>query len=101
MRPSILNNGAAEYPFYSDSTVSNPRKVCSWTVSRCTSPRDIVTAPQGEMGISFDDGPQPPTSELLSFLRENNQSATHFMIGSRIHQSPKFYADNGGYRSVL
>jgi peptidoglycan/xylan/chitin deacetylase (PgdA/CDA1 family) len=40
------------------------------------------------MGISFDDGPQQPTSALLSFLKENNQSATHFMIGSRIHENP-------------
>jgi len=89
IRPSVLNNGEPDYPFYSQSTVSNPKKVCSWTVSKCHSPHDIVTAPHGAMGISFDDGPQRPTSELLSFLKRNNQSATHFMIGSRIHERPR------------
>ncbi|KAA1074229.1 chitin deacetylase [Puccinia graminis f. sp. tritici] len=93
IRPAVLINGVPEYPFYSDSTVSNPRKVCSWTVSKCNSRRDIVNAPRGAMGISFDDGPQPPTSELLSFLKENEQKATHFMIGSRIHQNPSLLVE--------
>ncbi|KNZ62645.1 hypothetical protein VP01_1242g1 [Puccinia sorghi] len=89
IRPSVLNNGEPEYPSYSQSTISNPKNICSWTVSGCYSPDDIVTAPHGAMGISFDDGPQKPTAELLSFLKRNNQSATHFMIGSRIHERPR------------
>jgi hypothetical protein len=117
IRPAVLINGLPEYPFYSDSTVSNPRKVCSWTVSKCNSRREwvfprylpvafgivtpifliifrsIVNAPRGAMGISFDDGPQPPTAQLLSFLKENEQKATHFMIGSRIHQNPSLLVE--------
>lgn len=88
LRPSIMIDGDPSYPFYSNSTFTNSKKICSWTVTKCTSPRDIVSAPRGKMGISFDDGPQPPTSELLSFLKQNNQSATHFMIGSRIRDNP-------------
>ncbi|KAH9459761.1 hypothetical protein MJO28_004566 [Puccinia striiformis f. sp. tritici] len=89
IRPSVMADGTPEYPFYSDSTVSNRKAICSWTVSKCNSRRDLIAAPPGSMGISFDDGPQPPTSRLLKFLKKNNQSATHFMIGSRIHENPR------------
>lgn len=38
IRPSVLNNGEPEYPSYSQSTISNPKNICSWTVSGCYSP---------------------------------------------------------------
>ncbi|KAG0149581.1 hypothetical protein CROQUDRAFT_73989 [Cronartium quercuum f. sp. fusiforme G11] len=79
--PSVkLSSGDIQY----DSSL-NPTspKICSWTKG-CISPTDINNAPDGMMGVSFDDGPQLATPTLLSFLRTVNQTVTHFMIGSRI-----------------
>lgn len=76
--------------------------ICSWTIG-CRSPTDITDAPAGMMGISFDDGPEPASSQLMKFLKSANLSATHFMIGSRIQQSPGDFAvalDQGGHVGV-
>ncbi|KAI9625941.1 hypothetical protein KEM48_010641 [Puccinia striiformis f. sp. tritici PST-130] len=76
--------------------------ICSWTIG-CKSPTDITDAPAGMMGISFDDGPEPASSQLMKFLKSVNQTATHFMIGSRIQQSPGDFAvalNQGGHIAV-
>ncbi|KAG0148342.1 hypothetical protein CROQUDRAFT_694746 [Cronartium quercuum f. sp. fusiforme G11] len=87
-KPSVVTNGEPSYASYSDAELASPEKVCSWTIAKCVMPDDIVTAPKGQMGISFDDGPQEATSLLLPFLLKKNQKATHFMIGSRIMDNP-------------
>lgn len=84
--PAIkLGPGSIKYP--SGVNPLDPN-VCSWTMG-CKSPHDINDAPDGMMGISFDDGPQGGAVELLRFLKSVNQTATHFMIGSRILGNPK------------
>ncbi|PWN94345.1 glycoside hydrolase/deacetylase, partial [Acaromyces ingoldii] len=57
---------------------------CSWTTAKCNGPNDIYQAPDNEWAISFDDGPTGASSKLYTFLEQNNQSATHFMIGSQV-----------------
>ncbi|KAI9616579.1 hypothetical protein H4Q26_010977 [Puccinia striiformis f. sp. tritici PST-130] len=50
-------------------------------------------APPGIAGISFDDGPQPPSLPLLNFLKDKSQIATHFLIGSRIINNPDIFRE--------
>ncbi|GAA99833.1 carbohydrate esterase family 4 protein [Mixia osmundae IAM 14324] len=80
IEPTTLENGAPVYADGSGSTTA----VCSWTQNGCLAADDIVDAPDGMIGIAFDDGPQPPSSALYTFLAAQSQKATHFMIGSRI-----------------
>lgn len=54
------------------------------TTAKCNGPNDIYQAPDNEWAISFDDGPTGASSKLYTFLEQNNQSATHFMIGSQV-----------------
>ncbi|KAJ7771364.1 hypothetical protein DFH07DRAFT_804088 [Mycena maculata] len=61
--------------------------VCSATY-KCKTPGTIWDAPDDYIGIGFDDGPQPATDALLAFLQDNEQSATHFMIGVNIISYP-------------
>ncbi|KZV72118.1 carbohydrate esterase family 4 protein [Peniophora sp. CONT] len=58
--------------------------VCSATY-KCRLATDMWDAPDGQVGISFDDGPIPGSSDVLyQFLQENNVQATHFFIGVNI-----------------
>lgn len=85
IQPSVkLPSGLVQYP---ESVNPLDPNVCNWLLG-CKSPNDINDAPDGMMGISFDDGPQGGTTELLKFLGSVNQTATHFMIGSRILSNP-------------
>ncbi|KAF7790822.1 hypothetical protein EIP86_001779 [Pleurotus ostreatoroseus] len=64
-------------------------EVCSTTYQCYENPNVIINAPDGVVGISFDDGPLSGTSDkLYSFLKENNVRATHFMIGVNILTNP-------------
>lgn len=53
---------------------------------------------------SFDDGPLPPAARLYDFLKQNNQRATHFYIGSNILANPQLflqaYADPNQHMAV-
>ncbi|KAJ7084618.1 carbohydrate esterase family 4 protein [Mycena belliarum] len=61
----------------------NSPEICSATY-KCRIPGDIWDAPDGYLGISFDDGPEQGSDALLTFLSTNKQPVTHFMIGSNI-----------------
>ncbi|KAK7049516.1 hypothetical protein VNI00_005547 [Paramarasmius palmivorus] len=92
---SFLQNGSPAYP--NQLNAGGP-EVCSSTY-QCRSADDIYDGPDGTFGISFDDGPLPPTTTLVNFLKENNEIATHFMIGTNILYNPgQFQAifDYGG-----
>ncbi|KAJ1039175.1 hypothetical protein NDA11_001458 [Ustilago hordei] len=82
--PSITdpNTRATVYPAGTDMT-----NVCSWTVQKCDT-GDIWLAPDNYVSITFDDGPTPQSSELISYLQAQRQSATHFLIGSAIVWNP-------------
>ncbi|KAI0254781.1 hypothetical protein BJV78DRAFT_1370340 [Lactifluus subvellereus] len=74
------NNGMPVYPPGSNP---NSPQVCSATY-KCRIQGDVWDAPQGVIGISFDDGPLPPSDRLYNFLQMNNVKATHFFIGVNI-----------------
>lgn len=82
--PSITdpNTRATVYPAGTDMT-----NVCSWTVQKCDT-GDIWLAPDNYVSITFDDGPTPESPELISYLKAQSQSATHFLIGSAIVWNP-------------
>ncbi|KAA1076541.1 hypothetical protein PGT21_010798 [Puccinia graminis f. sp. tritici] len=75
-------DGAAVYPASYHGTICNPG------YNLCNSSVDVISAPPGIAGISFDDGPQPPSLPLLEYLKSQKQKATHFLIGSRIINNP-------------
>lgn len=78
--PSVLVNGTPTYP-----AGTNP---CSWTNTHCFGAYDVVDAPAGIVGLSFDDGPELASPTLYNYLNSVNQHATHFVIGSRVVDYP-------------
>ncbi|KAJ7502621.1 carbohydrate esterase family 4 protein [Mycena galericulata] len=82
---SALPNQSPTYPGGVDPSGSD---ICSGTYG-CRIPGDIWDAPDGYVGLSFDDGPLPPTDGLMAFLESQNQIVTHFQIGSNIIWYPE------------
>ncbi|KAI0322459.1 glycoside hydrolase/deacetylase, partial [Amylostereum chailletii] len=74
-------------PVYADGYDPNSPQVCSSTW-KCRLAEDLWDAPDGQVGVSFDDGPLPSSDKLYEFLRNNNVKATHFFIGVNIIQNP-------------
>jgi peptidoglycan/xylan/chitin deacetylase (PgdA/CDA1 family) len=72
--------GNTAYP----NGLGNSQSVCSWTTIKCNGPNDLYEAPDNTWVVSFDDGPTGASPDLYNFLEAQNQSATHFMIGSAI-----------------
>ncbi|KAJ7185311.1 carbohydrate esterase family 4 protein [Mycena filopes] len=83
--PSTSSNGAN--PVYPNGLDANGPGVCSST-EKCRIDGDIWDAPDGYVGISFDDGPEAGTQSLLTFLDQQKQLVTHFMIGSNVIYQP-------------
>ncbi|CAL1700614.1 unnamed protein product [Somion occarium] len=84
--PSTPTDGNPVYP---DGVDPLGNDVCSTTYKCRSDPDNIYDAPDGVMGISFDDGPLPSSStKLYEFLQANKQRATHFFIGVNILQNP-------------
>ncbi|CDS01321.1 related to CDA2-sporulation-specific chitin deacetylase [Sporisorium scitamineum] len=86
--PAINQEGN---PVYANNVGFDPN-TCSWTVTKCVSKNDIVNAPPNAIAIGFDDGPTGNSNDLYNFLSANNQSATHFMIGSNVLSYPQQFA---------
>ncbi|KAF7295929.1 Carbohydrate esterase family 4 protein [Mycena chlorophos] len=86
--PSTVNE-AGGIPTYASGLNPNDASVCSGTYG-CAIPGDVWNAPDGHIGISFDDGPLPPTDPLLDFLdaQSGKPTVTHFFIGSNILEQP-------------
>ncbi|KAJ7129671.1 hypothetical protein C8R44DRAFT_777382 [Mycena epipterygia] len=80
-------NVPMQNPTYPTGFDPNGAVVCSATY-KCRNPGDVWDAPDGYVGIGFDDGPQPASGALLAFLQANNQPSTHFMIGVNLIQNP-------------
>ncbi|TFY75624.1 hypothetical protein EWM64_g8388 [Hericium alpestre] len=72
-------------PTYPNKLDPTSPEVCSGTY-QCRGPDTIWDAPNGTLGLGFDDGPLPPSPTLYAFLRQNNLHATHFFIGTNILQ---------------
>ncbi|RUS31688.1 hypothetical protein BC938DRAFT_477309 [Jimgerdemannia flammicorona] len=76
---------------------------CSWSYTQCFRATDIYQCPKGVWGLTYDDGPQPPSPALYNFLKSQNQRATHFVIGSRALEYPDALRQayqNGGQIAV-
>ncbi|GAA5893407.1 hypothetical protein JCM5296_004868 [Sporobolomyces johnsonii] len=97
--PSTLSSsGMPTYP----SSV-NTSAICAWSLTTCIGPHDIGAGPNGAWGVAFDDGPLLPSPRLYDFLQQNNQSATHFFIGSNILDNPTIFeqaVQSGGHIAV-
>ncbi|KAF9584981.1 chitin deacetylase, partial [Lunasporangiospora selenospora] len=65
-------------------------KDCWWTCSGCFAPDDIVECPgKNAWGLTFDDGPEPGTTEnLFEVLKEKNVTATFFVTGMKSSRAP-------------
>ncbi|KAF7298453.1 Carbohydrate esterase family 4 protein [Mycena kentingensis (nom. inval.)] len=63
-------------------------QVCSATY-QCRIPGDIWDLADGYLALSFDDGPTAASNSLTDFLVANNQTATHFLIGSNLLSFPQ------------
>ncbi|KAI0268178.1 hypothetical protein BC834DRAFT_868282 [Gloeopeniophorella convolvens] len=74
-------------PTYGNLNPSSAQ-VCSGTYG-CRIPGQVWDAPAGVLGVSFDDGPLPPSDKLYAFLQQNQIRATHFYIGVNIIQNWK------------
>ncbi|ETW84072.1 carbohydrate esterase family 4 protein [Heterobasidion irregulare TC 32-1] len=74
---------AGQNPVYANNLDPMSPQVCSSTY-KCRISTDVWDAPDGVVGISFDDGPLPPSDGLFDFLKQNDVHATHFFIGVNI-----------------
>lgn len=82
---STVQNFNPVYPQF-QGKICNPK-----LPNACYDSLDIKSAPGGVAGISFDDGPVPPSMDLLGFLRSQTQRATHFLIGSQILKNENIF----------
>ncbi|GAA5973755.1 hypothetical protein JCM11641_005118 [Rhodosporidiobolus odoratus] len=99
--PAFLNG--AGVPQYAADVETGENGVCSWTMAHCFGDNDVYEAPDGMYGISFDDGPLPASPTLYNFLQQNNQTATHFFIGSNVMNSHDVFqqaVQSGGHIGV-
>ncbi|KAJ9126212.1 hypothetical protein QFC24_001935 [Naganishia onofrii] len=76
--------------------------VCSFP-NGCNKASDFYNAPDGVLALSFDDGPTAATTNLTNFIKKNQISASHNMIGSHIVELPTQFQQiiaSGGHLSV-
>ena len=86
---SVLKDGN---PSYGDKDPNGP-EICSGTF-QCRGKNEIWDAPDNMIGLSVDDGPvsEPDASpRLYDFLKAQNQTMTHFMIGANIRDNPQVF----------
>lgn len=90
--PGFSNSTSVDaWPEYPTGINPADPAICNFALAKCSVPDDIVNAPDGFAGLAYDDGPQEPTPEMLTFLKENNLPSTHFVIGSRIAENPEIF----------
>ncbi|KAL1702298.1 carbohydrate esterase family 4 protein [Schizophyllum commune] len=82
--PTTVQNDNPVYPEGSDP---NGPEICS-SYYKCRADGTLWDAPEGKFGVGFDDGPYDGTTKLMDFLTEQQQAATHFIIGLYITYYP-------------
>jgi len=94
----VTTNTPNTSPVYPTGVDPMSPQVCSATY-RCRIPGDIWDAPPGIYASSFDDGPLPPTPQLVDFLGTNSLTTSFFMIGTNILYYPTQFlaAFNAGH----
>lgn len=67
-----------------------PKSDCWWTCTGCYAHDDVVDCPgKKQWGLTFDDGPEPGTTEdLFDLLDEKNVTATFFVTGMKSTRAP-------------
>jgi len=88
--PSLPIPVVGVFPIYPNGTDPSAATVCSASYN-CRGQYDVWDAPDGVVGISFDDGPLEASPKLYDFLKNAGQKATHFYIGTNILESPKVF----------
>ncbi|KAH9819166.1 hypothetical protein DFH28DRAFT_957846 [Melampsora americana] len=94
--PNIQVKGTPTGDFSaSNTTYSRSDPDCWWTFSRCTTPKlpglvhDVSTCPEpNTWGLSIDDGPNCSHNAYYDYLRQSNQKATLFYVGSNVIDWP-------------
>ncbi|KAJ6489900.1 carbohydrate esterase family 4 protein [Mycena sanguinolenta] len=86
----LSKNTSSGVPVYPSGVDPNSAEICSATY-QCRIPGDVWDAPPAHIGLSFDDGPEEGTAELIAYLGTINQQVTHFMIGSNIRDNPDLF----------
>ena len=76
-------------PTYPGQDPGSPT-ICSASYG-CRQPADIWDGPSGYLLTSFDDGPLAPTATLRQFMNQNNETTTHFFIGTNIMYNPPIF----------
>ncbi|KAG8859305.1 hypothetical protein FRB96_004520 [Tulasnella sp. 330] len=86
--PNIVrSNAQGNYPA---GTNSGSKTICN-SAAQCREEGDVWDAPDGKLGVSFDDGPTESSPALYKFLNSQGQRATHFMIGINIKHNPGIF----------
>ncbi|KIO34382.1 carbohydrate esterase family 4 protein [Tulasnella calospora MUT 4182] len=89
--PNVVQTKDGVYP---SSVDPNSAEICA-SAYQCRYEEgdlpDIWDAPDGMLGVSFDDGPTPASPKLYDFLKSQNQKVTHFFIGSNIRDNPDIF----------
>ncbi|EGG12789.1 family 4 carbohydrate esterase, partial [Melampsora larici-populina 98AG31] len=94
--PNIKVKGTPTGDFSaSNTTYSRSDPDCWWTFSNCTTPKlaglvhDVASCPEpNTWGLSIDDGPNCSHNAYYDFLRQSNQKATLFYVGSNVIDWP-------------
>ncbi|KAG8885646.1 hypothetical protein FRB97_000089 [Tulasnella sp. 331] len=68
---------------YAEGVNASDPEICS-AAWQCRAPGDIWDAPDGMLGVAFDDGPTSASLPLYAFLKAQGQIATHFYIGVNV-----------------
>ncbi|KII95173.1 carbohydrate esterase family 4 protein [Plicaturopsis crispa FD-325 SS-3] len=88
-----LSTSTGGTPVYPNGISPTSADVCSASYGCRNLEYDMWDAPDGTIGIGFDDGPLPQsTPDLEAFLAANGQKATHFMIGQNILNNPSEFS---------
>jgi peptidoglycan/xylan/chitin deacetylase (PgdA/CDA1 family) len=84
--PTIPNGNDPDYGADDPKSAA----ICS-SYANCHAEGDIWDLPDGQLGLTFDDGPvtlADASPRLYDFIKQNNLRATHFMIGENILTAP-------------
>ncbi|TFK38540.1 carbohydrate esterase family 4 protein [Crucibulum laeve] len=91
--PTKILQKAGLNAFVSYDSVDDPD--CWWTMQQCVKPKlkgipsDVIDVPEpNTIGYGFDDGPSCSNKVFYDFLKNKNQKATMFFIGSNVLYLP-------------
>ncbi|KAF8979148.1 chitin deacetylase [Entomortierella lignicola] len=64
-------------------------KACWYSCGGCIHETDMVSCPNtDDWGLTYDDGPNPATTDMMAHLKEKGATATFFIVGSRVLEYP-------------